>query len=107
MTYYLVDLALLMALAVTTTTVFMMRRDLRALRIHQRTYASALDDTSTALVNVGGLIRDLNLQGLNTVSQLSGQIEAARTVIDQLQQARSPSSAALLASAISDHRRAG
>jgi hypothetical protein len=109
MTYYLVDLALVVALTVTTFTVFMMRRELRALRDHQQSYASALGDTSNALVNVGGLIRDLNLQGLNTVSQLTGQIDAARTVIDQLQSTRGGTSGEqLLARVLAEQtRRAG
>jgi hypothetical protein len=107
MTYYLVDVALMLALVVTTVTVFLMRRELRMLRVHQRTYASALDETSNALVNVGGLIRDLNIQGLNTVCQLTGQIDAARSVIDQLQSARGPAGDTALGTLADQHRKAG
>jgi hypothetical protein len=108
MTYYLVDGTLVLALVVTIVTVFMMRRELRMLRLHQRTYASALDDTSNALVNVGGLIRDLNLQGLNTVSQLTGQIDTARSIIEQLQNASTAAGDAALGATIANqHRKAG
>ncbi len=107
MTYYLVDVALMLALVVTTVTVFLMRRELRMLRVHQRTYASALDETSDALINVGGLIRDLNIQGLNTVCQLTGQIDAARSVIDQLQRARGAAGDTALGTLADQHRKAG
>jgi hypothetical protein len=95
----------MLALVVTTVTVFMMRRELRMLRNHQQTYASALDETSNALVNVGGLIRDLNIQGLNTVCQLTGQIEAARSVLDQLQSVPSLAGDTALGSTLANHHR--
>jgi len=110
MTYYLVNAVFLVALVVTSVSVILMRRELKRLRTHHQVYASALDETGDALIKVGSLIRDLNLQGLNTVHQLIGQIETARSVLAELQQAQKglASEDTLSTTKIRpDHRKAG
>lgn len=87
MTSYLVEGALLVALVATIAGLIIMRRELKQLKADQASYSHALDETGVALISVGSAIRDINMQGLNTLQRLVAQIDAARSVLDELERA--------------------
>ncbi len=87
MTSFLVESILLVALIGTIIGLLVFRRELRQLKSDQASYSTSLDETGVALMTVGNAIREINMQGLTTLQNLSVEIEKARRVLDDLEKA--------------------
>ncbi|MCM5552051.1 hypothetical protein [Pleomorphomonas sp. NRK KF1] len=93
MTSFLVESILLVALIGTIAGLLVFRRELRELKSNQATYATSLDETGVALMTVGNAIREINMQGLTTLQNLTVEIERARAMLDELEKAAGLASA--------------
>lgn len=83
MTSYLVDAALLVALAITSVFAAAMYRRLKRLDLYHSDYKRILADTEDALQAARSAVASLNAEGRETAITLANRIEKAEALIRQ------------------------
>ena len=84
MIFYLIELALLAALAVAGLRIMQMHRTLEQLRAYHRESQIALEKTASALNAVRGVLYERNSDGYDLSARLASLIAEARMTIDEL-----------------------
>ncbi|WP_156922288.1 hypothetical protein [Azorhizobium doebereinerae] len=84
MTYFPVDMVLLVALVMTTACVVLVYRKLKELEAHQAHYERILAESSHALIAAHQAVSALNTDGRELLFSLGGKIEQAHEAIAEI-----------------------